>query len=47
MKKRPMKRVDKTLEKRINAFWNKLYNPVTMWIDDARSRKPKSDRTIL
>lgn len=39
MKKRPMKRVDKRLEERINAFWNKDINPITMWQDSKRHRK--------
>ena len=39
MKKRPMKRVDKRLEKRIDAFWNKDVNPITMWQDLRRHRE--------
>lgn len=39
MKKRPMKRVDKKLEERIDAFWNKGINPITMWQDLKRHRE--------
>ena len=37
--KRPMKRVDKKLEEKIDAFWNKDVNAITMWQDLKRHRE--------
>ena len=47
MKKRPMKRVDKRLEEKIDAFWNKNINPITGWPDYKKNRKINSLRKIL
>lgn len=47
MKKRSMKRIDKRLEEKIDAFWNKTLNPITMWKDRQREKKINSLRKIL